>query len=434
MTATNYALLDQPAACIGWDWGFQKHAIAMREAGSQKVTNLSLAATPEALHGWLNEIEARFGSRPVAVALEGTKGPVFSQLLERPWIRIYGVHPATSKRVREAFTPSGAKDDRPDALVLLDLVENSRHKLRPLFVLDAATAKVEQLSVMRRDMVDRRTQLTNQMDSLLKQYFPQALELVGENMHGELALEFLKRWPSLVELKGSREETIKRFYYQHNVRSESVVEKRLKLVAEAKFVMQDQQRSDLWKMNLASLVELVRVANKHLELVEKELAEAVKVHPDAGIFTELPGAGPVFAARLLAAFGEDRSRWESAESLQKYSGVAPVMERSGKSCVVRWRYLAPQFMRQTFVEWARCTIRTSAWAMAYYEQQREKGKSNWGIYRSLAYKWIRILWRCWRDRKPYNETEYLKALEQRNSPLARRLKTMASESKNPLNG
>ena len=110
------------------------------------------------------------------------------------------------------------------------------------------------------------------------------------------------------------------------------------------------------------------------------------------------------------------------------------MERSGKSCVVRWRYLAPQFLRQTFVEWARCTIRTSAWAMAYYEQQREKGKSNWGIYRSLAYKWIRILWKCWQDRKPYNETEYLKALEQRNSPLARRLKAMDSESKKRLNG
>lgn len=434
MTATNDALLDQPAACIGWDWGCQKHAIALREAGSPKVSHLDLPATPEAVHGWLNEIEARFGGRPVAVALEGTKGPVFSQLLDRPWIRIYGVHPATAKRVREAFTPSGAKDDRPDALVLLDLVESSRQKLRQLFVLDAATARVEQLSMMRRDMVDRRTQLTNQMDSLLKEYFPQALELVGENMHGELALDFLKRWPSLVELKTSRLETIRRFYYEHNVRSETVVEERVKLVKEAKFVMKDQQRSELWKMSLASLVEHVRVANKHLELVEKELAEAVKAHPDGKLYTELPGAGPVFAARLLAAFGEDRSRWESAESLQKYSGVAPVMERSGKSCVVRWRYLAPQFLRQTFVEWARCTTRTSGWAKAYYEQQREKGKSNWGIYRSLAYKWIRILWKCWRDRKAYNETEYVKALEARKSPLALRLKTMVSESKKPLNG
>lgn len=426
MTATNNAPSDLPAACIGWDWGFTNHAIALRETGSEEVSNLSLKATPEAVDAWLNETEARLGGRPVAVALEGTKGPVFSQLQERPWIRIYGVHPATATRVRQAFAPSGAKDDRPDALVLLDLVENSRHKLRPLFVLDAATAKVEQLSVMRRDMVDRRTQLTNQIDSVLKQCFPQALELVGENKHGNLALEFLKRWPSLVELKASRAETIKRFYYENNVRSASVVEQRLKLIAEAKFVTKDQQRSELWKMNLASLVELVRVANKHLELVEKELAEAVKEHPDAELFTELPGAGPVFAARLLAAFGEDRSRYDSAESLQKLSGVAPVMERSGKSCVVRWRYLAPQFLRQTFVEWARCTIQTSTWAAAYYEQQRGRGKGNWEIYRSLAYKWIRILWRCWQDRKPYNETEYLKALERRNSPLAKSLKIMAA--------
>ena len=426
MTTNTHALSDLPAACIGWDWGCTNHAIALRETGSQAVVSLTLASTPEAICEWLDQTEARFCGRPVAIALEGTKGPVFSQLRERPWACIYGVHPATSARLRTAFAPSGAKDDRPDALVLLDLVENNRHKLRPLFELDAATAKVEQLCVMRRDMVDRRTQLTNQMDGLLKQYFPQALQLVGENMHGEMALEFLKRWPSLVELKSSRMETIKRFYYENNVRSAEVVEQRLQLVKSAKFVMQDQQRSQLWKMDLASLVEHVRVANKHLDLVEKELAVAMKEHPDAGLFTELPGAGPVFAARLLAAFGTNRSRWESAESLQKYSGVAPVLERSGKSCVVRWRYQAPLFMRQTFVEWARGTVRTSAWAAAYYEQQRAKGKGNWGIYRSLAYKWIRILWKCWKEGKAYDEVQYLKQLERRGSPLAKALKLMAA--------
>jgi transposase len=161
-------------------------------------------------------------------------------------------------------------------------------------------------------------------------------------------------------------------------------------------------------------------------IVEEQIAEAMKEHPDASLFTELPGAGPVLAARLLAAFGSDRGRYESAENLQRLSGVAPVLERSGKTSRVRWRMLAPQFLRQTFVEWARCTTRVSAWAAAYHEEQLEKGKGNWAIYRSLAYKWIRILWKCWQDRKPYNETEYLKALERRNSPLARRLKTMAA--------
>jgi len=426
MTTTSKGPSDLAAACIGWDWGHQSHTITLRVTGSKEVENLTLQATPEAIHQWLDQTEARFGGQTLRVALEGTKGPVFSQLLERPWIHVYGVHPATSSRMRNAFTPSGAKDDRPDALVLLDLVENHQDKLRQVQVLDTATARVEQLAMLRRDLVDRRTQATNQLDGLLKKFFPQALELVGASLHSEMALEFLTRWPSLVELKTSRPATIKQFYHKHNVRSSVSVEERLKLIAEAKFVTVDPVRSEIWKMELASLVDEVKVKAKHLELVDKQLAEAMKEHPDASLFTDLPGAGPVLAARLLAAFGSDRARYESAENLQRLSGVAPVLERSGKTSRVRWRMLAPQFLRQTFVEWARCTTRVSAWAAAYHEEQLEKGKGNWAIYRSLAYKWIRILWKCWQDRKPYNETEYLKALERRNSPLARRLKTMAA--------
>lgn len=411
------------AACVGWDWGFQSHAIALRACGSQEVLNESLPATPEAIHRWLDAAEQRFGGRTVAVALEGTKGPAFTQLLQRPWIRIYGVHPTTSTCMRNAFCPSGAKDDMPDARVLLELVECNREKLRQVVPLDAATARVEQLVELRRDFVDRRTQVSNQLDGLLKKYFPQALELTGAHLYSDLALDFLTRWPCLEDLKVSRPATLKRFYHQHNVRSQESVEQRLKLVAEAKFVTVDQQRTGIWKMELACLVSQIEVLMEHLGRVEKEIVAAVKEHPDADLFTELPGAGPVFGPRLLAAFGTDRGRYESAESLQKMAGVAPVMERSGKSKRVRWRWQASRFLRQTFVEWARCTVSASAWAGAYYEEQRARGKGRWGIYRSLAYKWIRILWKCWQTRKPYNEAEYLTQLARKGSLLAERLKT-----------
>lgn len=413
---------DPLAACVGWDWGFQSHAIALRASDSQEVLNESLPATPEAIHRWLDATEQRFGGRTVAVALEGSRGPAFTQLLERPWIRIYGVHPSTSSCMRSAFSPSGAKDDKPDALVLLDLVERHGEKLRRVVALDSATARVEQLVELRRDFVDRRTQVSNQLDGLLKKYFPQALELTGAHLYSDLALEFLKRWPCLEDLKVSRPATLKRFYHQHNVRSQESVEQRLKLVMEAKLVTVDQQRTGIWKMELACLVAQMRVLMEHIGRVEKEIAAAMKEHPDADLFTELPGAGQVFAPRLLAAFGTDRGRYESAENLQMLAGVAPVMERSGKSKRVRWRWQAPRFLRQTFVEWARCTVKASAWAGAYYEEQKARGKGNWGIYRSLAFKWIRILWKCWQTRRPYNETEYLTQLARKGSSLVAGLK------------
>ena len=138
---------------------------------------------------------------------------------------------------------------------------------------------------------------------------------------------------------------------------------------------------------------------------------------DRMIFDSFPGAGTVFAPRLLTAFGENRERYEDASEVQRYSGIAPVLERSGNKAWTHWRYSCPKFIRQSFVEWSGETVRYSFWAKAYYEQEKAKGKPHQTIIRCLAFKWIRILFCCWKNRKPYDETTYLNALKKRNSPL-----------------
>jgi hypothetical protein len=107
------------------------------------------------------------------------------------------------------------------------------------------------------------------------------------------------------------------------------------------------------------------------------------------------------APRLLAAFGSQRDRYGSAEEVQKHSGIAPVMERSGKKKWVHFRWACPKFLRQSFHEWAGHSISQSAWARAYYQQQRGRGKDHHAAVRALAFKWIRILYRCWQDRVAY---------------------------------
>ena len=139
--------------------------------------------------------------------------------------------------------------------------------------------------------------------------------------------------------------------------------------------------------------------------------------PDYALFSALPGAGPHLAPRLLAAFGEQRERFRSAQELQRYSGIAPVTERSGKKCWVHWRWQCPTFLRQTFVEWAAQTINKSFWAGAFYRQHRDQGSTHQAAVRALAYKWIRILYRCWQTRCAYDEATYLNALQRRGSPL-----------------
>ena len=130
-----------------------------------------------------------------------------------------------------------------------------------------------------------------------------------------------------------------------------------------------------------------------------------------------PGAGAQLAPRLMVAFGIDRDRYDTAADLQKYAGVAPVLERSGQKTWIHWRYSCPKFIRQTFVEWAGQSIKQSFWAKAYYQQQIDKGKSHHVATRALAFKWIRIAFRCWKNRTPYDESRYLEALKSRGAPL-----------------
>src|ERR1039458_210068 len=171
-------------ACIGLDWGDQSHAVALQPVQG-KTESGTLVNSPEVLHTWLQELAQRFEGRPVALAVETSRGPLIHVFSAYPWLTVYPIHPATSARYRAAFKPSGAKDDQPDALLLLELVRKHRDKLRPLQLADAATRMLAALVELRRDLVDRRTQVVLQLESLLKSYFPQALELVGNDLRSE---------------------------------------------------------------------------------------------------------------------------------------------------------------------------------------------------------------------------------------------------------
>jgi len=121
--------------------------------------------------------------------------------------------------------------------------------------------------------------------------------------------------------------------------------------------------------------------------------------------------------RLIAAFGTRRERYESAYQLQCYSGIAPVKVASGRTQLIRFRRACPKFLRQTFHEYALHSIQKSEWARAYYQLQRDRHKSHHAAVRSLAYKWIRIIFRCWKDRKPYDEAIYLQSQRRRSAML-----------------
>jgi transposase len=150
---------------------------------------------------------------------------------------------------------------------------------------------------------------------------------------------------------------------------------------------------------------------------DHEIAPLCRTHEDDHLCASLPGAGTVDAARLTAAMGTVRDRWTTVDELLCFSGVAPVMERRGKSTWIRWRDFCPTFLRQSFHEYAGESINHSFWARAYDMSQRARGKSHQAAVRALAFKWIRIIYTCWQTRTPSSEVRYLESLRKKGSPL-----------------
>src|SRR5262249_11886887 len=144
-------------------------------------------------------------------------------------------------------------------------------------------------------------------------------------------------------------------------------------------------------------------------------------HPAFPLFDTFPGAGAVFAPRLLVAFGAQRERAASAAALQTDAGIAPVTERRGTTSGGHGRLPGPTLLRQTFGEWAAAAIRHACWAQVSEQQQRAKGKAHQAAVRALAFQWLRLLYRCWQDRTPYDEAPYLLALHRRGSSLMHNL-------------
>jgi transposase len=404
------------AAFVGLDWADAKHDICLQAAGTERREFLVLEHRPEAIDAWVQTLRRRFNGQPVAVCLELNKGPIVSALRAYDFLVLFPVNPFTLAKYREAFTPSHAKDDPTDAELQVELLLKHRDKLTPLSPQSPTMRALAQLVEHRRRLVGDKVRLTNRLTSALKNYFPHVLQWFQEK-DTAIVCDFLSHWPTLKAAQLARRTTLERFFRAHSVRSADVIQTRIEAIKSAVALTTDEGVITPNALLVQALVAQLRVTLHAIADFDKAIAQRAQDHPDFPLFDALPGAGAVFAPRLLVAFGEQRERYTSAEELQKYAGIAPVTERSGKKAWVHWRLQCPTFLRQTFVEWAAESIRHSFWAQVYYQQQRDKGKAHQAAVRALAFKWIRILYRCWQARTPYDESVYLQALKRRSAPL-----------------
>lgn len=405
------------AAFLAIDWADQKHIWSLQSANSPMRERGEVEHTPEAIDVWVAQIRQRFAQRPIAVAVEQTRGALVFMLSKYEQLHIFPVPPAMTANLRKAFYPSGAKDDPKDSDLLLDLILLHREKLRRLSPDNQATRLIQNLVEERRKLVDEKTAQSNRLEAHLKMYFPQ-IPRWFEDVGSPLVCHLLQRWPTLEALQKVRPAALRNFFRRHHCRKEELIESRMKAIGEALPALDDRAVVAAKVQTVKVSVQVIEILLQGIKALDRQIQEAAEAHPDFFIFDSLPGAGAVLAPRLLAAFGSQRERYQNAAEVQIRSGIAPVIESSGQSSWVHFRFACPKFLRQTFHEFAGHSIAQSEWARVYYQLQCRRGKKHHAAVRALAFKWIRIVFRCWKNRVAYDESIYLTALAKRRSPLA----------------
>lgn len=409
-------------ATVGLDWADKKHDLWIGASDASKAEHIILDHTPEELHGWVAKMKERFQSGRIAIAVETSRGPVISALMAYDFIVLFPVNPKALKDYRAAFSVSGAKDDRTDSQLLEELVRLHRDKLKGLEPDTEQTRKIGAMVEDRRHLVDERTRVVNQLHARLKTYYPLAEVLLNGQMNSLMAAEFLSRWPDFKAITGEDPEKIISFFHKHNSRNDKKIQQRLETIKKARALTTDGAIVEPARQMVVAMASVLKTLCKSIEKLEKTIANVFDQHPEAELFRSLPGAGPALAPRLLAAFGTNRQRFESAAEVAQFYGIAPVVIQSGQSKITRTRHRCPKFGRQTFHENASCASKTEAWAKAYYSQQKVRNHDkHHQACRALAFKLIRIYFSCWKNKTPYKSSTYLEALKRNCSPLHKQI-------------
>jgi transposase len=312
------------AAFVGIDWADQKHVWCLQGGDSTKRESGELEHTPEAVEAWVAQLCHRFGNRPIAVALEQSRGSLVFMLAKYEPLHLFPVSSTMSASMRKAQYPSGSKDDPRDADVLLVLLLQHRNKLRRLSPDTEATRRIQNLVEERRKLVDEKTEHTNRLTSHLKIYFPQMLNWF-EHLDTELVCAPLERWLTLEELQKVPPSKLRTFFGKHHCRNHELIEWRILAIRQSIPAIRDRAVIEAKSAAVKVIVQLIRILLEGIADLDERIEETAIAHPDFFIFKSLPGAGPALAPRLLAAFGSQRERYRNAGEVQTYSGIAPVM-------------------------------------------------------------------------------------------------------------
>jgi transposase len=384
----------------GIDWARDDHAVSVVDAAGRQVERFSVAHTGAALTALTRRLT---GHGVTEVAIERPDGPVVDALLGAQIIVVV-ISPNQLKNLRSRYGSAGNKDDRFDAFVLADTLRTDRPRLRPLIPDSQATTTLRSTCRARKDLIAHRVAAANQLRAHLNLVFPGVVGLFAD-LDSPITLRFLARfdtqdranwlsprrlaaWLSSVGYSGKVDPTV--LYDRLSAAPRGLTGPDAATTAPITHAL---------VAVLGSLVEQIKMLSVH---IEDQLAQ----HADAHIFTSLPYAGRVRAARLLAEIGDCRAKFPTPESLTGLAGVAPVTRQSGQHKSVAFRWAADKQLRDAVCDFAGGSRPGNPWAADLYQQARSRGHDHQHAVRILARAWLHIIWQCWQTNTPYNPAQH----------------------------
>ncbi|WP_019611153.1 IS110 family transposase [Nocardiopsis sp. CNS-639] len=396
------------AVFCGIDWAEAHHDVALVDTDG---TLLAKRRISDDANGYrhLLELLAEHGdsaATPVPVAIETGRGLLVAALRTGDR-RVYAINPLAAARYRDRHSVSRAKSDPGDALVLANILRTDMAAHRPL---PADSEQVRALAVMARaqqDTVWARQQLVNQVRSLLRDYYPSALEAFQGRQHGLARSEaraVLAAAPtparaarlSLAQLRSA----LKRAGRQRGIEEEA---KRLRGIFRATWAHQPQRIEDAMGIQLLALIRQLDAACAAADELAQAVEESFRAHPDAEILLSFPGMGVQLGARVLAEIGDDRARFADARSLKAYAGSAPITRASGRKRFVGRRFIKNDRLISAGFLWAFSALTRSSGAYAHYRRRRDRGDWHAQAQRHLLNRMLGQLFHCLQTGQAFDE-------------------------------
>ena len=381
----------------GFDWAKDHHDVVIVNPQGKIVKDLTFEHNAE---GWAKWKETVAAYPRLAVAIETNQGAAIEQLLQSG-VAVYPVNPKSAERYRERKVPSGNKTDYVDAWSLGDALRVDGHGWRALKPLDPMIHELRLLCRDEVELISKRTELVNQLQAALHEYYPAALAAF-EDWTLTSAWSFVQQFPTPELLQKAGRRSWEKFLHVHRLYRPELNERRLQIFARAhEFCGSPAVTRSKRRLALA-LIKLLQALESQLQDYRQEIQRLFKEHPDHDVFGSLPGAGGKLAPRLLSELGSDRSLFESAQALQCYVGTAPVSFQSGQIHQVYVRFMCNKTLRHAVHLWADLSRKSCSWAQVYYQQLRARGKSHAAALRCLGQRWLKILWKMWQTNTRYD--------------------------------